>query len=505
MHVYLRGDGLQKLRLASGLVLLAFAGSHFLNHALGLAGLEAMHLAQDWRTAVTRSLPGSLVLLVALFAHMALGLYRIAQRQTWRMPPWEFVQILSGLAIPLLLLPHIVNTRVAYTVFDVEDSYAYELARLWPASAWQQSALLLLVWVHGCIGLHHWLRLGEGYRRLQPLLATVAVAVPVLALAGFVVAGRATAEIIAEPDALAALKARSRWPGDVASAALADWRLLARVAFTVAALVAIALPLRRSWQRRRAPSAIRVTYSGGPVVEIEPGQTLLEASRAAGVPHASVCGGRARCSTCRVRIEQGREGLPPAEGAEAATLKAIGAPVDVRLACQVRPTRHLTVSLVSAPGTPGPVQVEFDEVKEAVAAHARALAMDHLVDKSLSSPNELVSWLERFSGRTARLPSVAERNARLVGGRVDYLGERTVPVAVYTLGSERVSVFLMPQPEAGPYMVRANRHGYRLLGWAEDRSRYLAVASSPHVALERLAPDVALEPAPRRRTIVEQL
>jgi ferredoxin len=337
------------------------------------------------------------------------------------------------------------------------------------------------------------------------LLATVAVAVPVLALAGFVVAGRATAEIIAEPDALAALKARSRWPGDVASAALADWRLLARVAFTVAALVAIALPLRRSWQRRRAPSAIRVTYSGGPVVEIEPGQTLLEASRAAGVPHASVCGGRARCSTCRVRIEQGREGLPPAEGAEAATLKAIGAPVDVRLACQVRPTRHLTVSLVSAPGTPGPVQVEFDEVKEAVAAHARALAMDHLVDKSLSSPNELVSWLERFSGRTARLPSVAERNARLVGGRVDYLGERTVPVAVYTLGSERVSVFLMPQPEAGPYMVRANRHGYRLLGWAEDRSRYLAVASSPHVALERLAPDVALEPAPRRRTIVEQL
>jgi hypothetical protein len=68
-----------------------------------------------------------------------------------------------------------------------------------------------------------------------------------------------------------------------------------------------------------------------------------------------------------------------------------------------------------------------------------------------------------------------------------------------------VSVFLMPQPEAGPYMVRANRHGYRVLGWAEDRSRYLAVASSPHVALERLAPDVALEPAPRRRTIVEQL
>ncbi|MEW5962636.1 MAG: 2Fe-2S iron-sulfur cluster-binding protein [Pseudomonadota bacterium] len=505
MHVYLRGDGLQKLRLASGLVLLAFAGTHFLNHALGLVGLEAMHLAQDWRTAVTRSLPGSLVLLVALAAHVALGLHRIAQRQTWRMPPWEFVQIATGLAIPFLLLPHIVNTRIAYTVFDVEDSYAYELARLWPGSAWQQSALLLLVWGHGCIGLHHWLRLGEGYRRLQPLLAAVAVAVPVLALAGFVVAGRATAEIIAEPDAMAALKARSHWPGDVASAALADWRLLARVAFAVVGLVAITLPIQRGWRRRRGTTAIRITYSGGPAVEIQPGQTLLEASRAAGVQHASVCGGRARCSTCRVRIERGRDSLPPPEGAEAATLKAIGAPVDVRLACQVRPTRHLTVSLISAPGTPGPVQVEFDEVREAVAAHARAQALDHIVDKTCTAPGELISWLERFSGRSATLPAAREQVARLVGGRVDYLGERTVPVAVYALGSESVSVFLMPQPEAGPYMVRASRHGYRVLGWAEDRSRYIAVASSPHVALERLASDAGLEPAPRRRTRLEQL
>lgn len=505
MHVYLRGDGLQRLRLASGLVLLAFVGSHFLNHALGLAGLEVMHVAQSWRTAVTRSLPGSLVLLVALLAHMALGLARIAQRQTWRMPPWELVQIGSGLAIPFLLLPHIVNTRVAHTVFDVQDSYVYELARLWPASAWQQSALLLLVWGHGCIGLHHWLRLGEGYRRLQPLLAAFAVAVPALALAGFVVAGRATAEIIAEPDAMAELKARSHWPGELASAALADWRLLARVAFAVASLVAIALPLWRSWQRQRATAAIRVTYSGGPAVQILPGQTLLEASRAAGVPHASVCGGRARCSTCRVRIVEGRDSLPVPEGAEAATLKAIGAPVDVRLACQVRPTRNLTVSLVSAPGTPGPVQVEFDEVKEVVAAHARALALDHIVDKSITSPDELVSWLERYSGRKVRLPAVGERSARLVGGRVDYLGERTVPVAVYALGPETVSVFLMPEPEAGPYMVRANRHGYRVLGWAEDRSRYIAAASAPHVALEHLASDVALEPAPRRPTALEQL
>ncbi len=40
MHVLWRGDILQKLRLVSGLILFAFAATHFLNHALGLASVE---------------------------------------------------------------------------------------------------------------------------------------------------------------------------------------------------------------------------------------------------------------------------------------------------------------------------------------------------------------------------------------------------------------------------------------------------------------------------------
>ena len=81
-----------------------------------------------------------------------------------RLPAWELTQIGLGLLIPFLLFPHIVNTRVARVSFGVEDSYLYELARLWPDSALLQSTLLVLVWVHGCIGLHYWLRL---YARLS--------------------------------------------------------------------------------------------------------------------------------------------------------------------------------------------------------------------------------------------------------------------------------------------------------------------------------------------------
>ena len=56
------------------------------------------------------------------------------------------------------------------------------------------------------------------------------------------------------------------------------------------------------WQWRRWRGIVRITYPSGRVVEIEPGFSVLEASRFAGIPHASVCGGRGRCSTCRIRV-----------------------------------------------------------------------------------------------------------------------------------------------------------------------------------------------------------
>ena len=73
------------------------------------------------------------------------------------------------------------------------------------------------------------------------------------------------------------------------------------------------------------------------------GFSVLEASRFAKLPHASVCGGRGRCSTCRVRVVQGGASLPPASLDERRVLDRVGAPPDVRLACQVRPTHNLGV------------------------------------------------------------------------------------------------------------------------------------------------------------------
>jgi adenylate cyclase len=57
-----------------------------------------------------------------------------------------------------------------------------------------------------------------------------------------------------------------------------------------------------------------------------------------------VCGGRARCTTCRVRVGEGLVALPPARPAEARALARIQAPPNVRLACQCRPRQSVAVT-----------------------------------------------------------------------------------------------------------------------------------------------------------------
>jgi adenylate cyclase len=87
------------------------------------------------------------------------------------------------------------------------------------------------------------------------------------------------------------------------------------------------------------------------VIRIPRGLSVLEASLRCDVPHAHVCGGRGRCSTCRIRILGDVSALPPASAAEQAVLDRVGADVGVRLACQLRPTGDIAFVPMLPPNT----------------------------------------------------------------------------------------------------------------------------------------------------------
>ena len=73
----------------------------------------------------------------------------------------------------------------------------------------------------------------------------------------------------------------------------------------------------------------------------EEGETLLEAARRAGLPLTHVCGGKAKCSTCRVWILDGLENCPDRSEKEEVLAEQLGLDPHVRLSCQLRPSGDL--------------------------------------------------------------------------------------------------------------------------------------------------------------------
>ncbi len=322
-----------RARLWSGLVLFTFAATHFINHAFGHVSVDAMNAVQDWRTAVTRSVPGATVLLGAAAVHPVLGLARFLRRRTMRALEW--LQLGSGLLIPVLLARHLIGTRIAHEMYGVDDSYSRVLAAIWPGSALSQSLLLVVVWLHGSIGIHHWLMVKPRYEVWRWPLGALAVLIPALGLTGFFAASR-----IHEFDGLVP---PGPSPDQAAHLAAIGNGAIAAYALLLAAVLALRL---LQFARDHFAHKIAISYADGPRVAAPRGLTLLEISRLNGIPHASVCGGRARCSTCRVRVLGGLAQQPAALDTERRVLNRVGAPANVRLACQLRPQSDIEIALL---------------------------------------------------------------------------------------------------------------------------------------------------------------
>src|SRR5688572_26370490 len=335
------------LRLSTGLVVALFVVGHFLNHALGVVSIEAMDRMRVALAAWWRSPPGTVLLYGSLLTHFVLALISLYRRSTLRMPAWEAAQLILGLSIPPLLIAHVVGTRLTWTLLGHNIDYERIVGLLW-SSDWgiaRQSLLLLIVWAHVCAGLHYWLRVRQWYRNLEPLAFAVALLLPAIALAGFTSAGFYLWPSVESVGGMQKYNVDLAGLSDAERTRMAAWRSGLEWAFWIA----LAATLLARWLRTRIGATYQVRHVSGRVITAPVGRSILEAIRDEGLPHASVCGGRARCTTCRVRVSGGLEHLPPAGRMEAQALGRIQAPPNVRLACQCRPTRDVAVAPLLPP------------------------------------------------------------------------------------------------------------------------------------------------------------
>ena len=342
---WLRGIGVRQVRLACGLVMFSYIFSHFFNHALGNYSYDTMEAwlrfhVWWWRIPIV-----NFTLYAAATTHFLLGLWALYQRRHFRYTFIEITQLVFGLSIPLLIASHLGIVRLGGLLFGRDPpNYAAPLLAYWvarPYMAGVQFVLLTLAWTHACIGLYFWLRLKPFFKWAAPFLLAIAVLLPPLAMTG---AHRGAHEV-AERASAPQWRAQNIKPVPPAQrSVIEEVSLYYFPIFYGAALglVFVARGVRAFLESRRG--LITVSYPDRRV-RVPRGLSILETSLRFNVPHASVCGGRARCSTCRVRIVSDRAGLPPPSGREAFVLARVGASGNpgIRLACQLRPQADVAV------------------------------------------------------------------------------------------------------------------------------------------------------------------
>jgi adenylate cyclase len=354
IRTFASGIGLRQVRLVSGSILFAYLVSHFLNHALGNISLEAMADGVRWHTAFWQFLPVSIVFYAAGIVHTSLGLWALYERRQFRWKTMELLQLTLGLSVPVLIIAHVLGVRLAYTLQGHEILYPQVLFAYFvsfPAwRLWGMIAVILASWIHGCIGLNMWLRMKPFYARAAPLLFAAAVLLPALAMLGVYQGGRSVVDndsVEWRNENLSEEKIGTDAEHEMIDRAV-EYSLL--VYLGLIALVLLARGARALHERRGG--MINLSYGNGRTVRVPKGLTVLEASLRNNVPHASVCGGRARCSTCRIRIIGDHAALPPPSQREAFVLHRVGADdPSIRLACQLRPDADLSFFQLFIPHT----------------------------------------------------------------------------------------------------------------------------------------------------------
>lgn len=91
---------------------------------------------------------------------------------------------------------------------------------------------------------------------------------------------------------------------------------------------------------------------GGKTVNVRPGQTVLAALQEAGIDWMHACGGKGRCTSCRIIVVQGTDQLPPLTEPET-RFKNLGRLKDnERLTCQCMPAGNITARVPNATKLP---------------------------------------------------------------------------------------------------------------------------------------------------------
>ncbi|MBA5689645.1 anti-sigma factor family protein [Rugamonas apoptosis] len=137
-------------------------------------------------------------------------------------------------------------------------------------------------------------------------------------------------------------------------------------------------------------------------------------------------------------------------------------------------TAAFAVTLALYLAQPSPVD-QLDQ--ELVASHFRSLMPDHLTDVASTDQHTVKPW---FAGKLDFAPPVtdlAPQGYALIGGRLDYIGQRPVAALAYRHRKHLLNLYVWPTATAHASAQQASaRQGYQLLRWSQGGMQYAAIS-----------------------------
>jgi mycothiol system anti-sigma-R factor len=112
-----------------------------------------------------------------------------------------------------------------------------------------------------------------------------------------------------------------------------------------------------------------------------------------------------------------------------------------------------------------------------IASHVRSLMANHLTDVPSSDQHTVKPWLDAKLDFAAPVPDLSSQGFPLIGGRLDYLDNRSVAALVYQKRKHFINLFIWPTtPTDSTGQTMVEREGYHLVHWSDGDFTYWAVS-----------------------------
>jgi adenylate cyclase len=334
----------ENIHRVSGAIIFIYVLLHFTSYIIGNISLVASEKFLISFSKIINSQELKLIVPLAFIFFSISGIYLVIRRNTFKnLTVNTYLQIILLIIIPQTLIMHLIVFAPSVYSIDLKASHLYYLILDNGKIELKAIIILTIFWLYSFLHLKSIIILKKYYSKINPILITLFALILILSFTGLNTSKSKLDTLdLQYPNFKTNVINRSNPKNKNLSQNLNKYvfysttsYLLTLLLFLLGKIILVTIRIKKS--------KYTIEYPGGINIRSSYGKSILDNSLQNNIPHPHVCDGKGKCTTCRIRIDDGLDQLDPVSDTERRTLNKIGAPSNVRLACKTKPKSDIQV------------------------------------------------------------------------------------------------------------------------------------------------------------------